>query len=92
MYPAVKMALKQDFWSILDQTTYFACGLLRRRESKHKTMAIPVETGATKASLTPCAPLNRSQSTTMELVRASKIDDPAAFGWGSLRSPDRPIP
>ena len=28
MYPAVMMALKQDFWSIRDQMTYFASGRL----------------------------------------------------------------
>ena len=74
------MALKQDFWSIRDQTTYLACGRLSRRVIRHRTMAIPVETGATKASLILLAPLKRSQSTTREFVSETIMEDPAALG------------
>ena len=49
--PAVKMALKQDFWSTRDQMTYLEPGLCLFRAIKHKATPIPVATGATKASL-----------------------------------------
>ena len=48
--PAVRIALKQDFWSILDQSTNLAVGRRRRRESKQRVSAIPVQTGTRKQS------------------------------------------
>ena len=80
--------MKQDFWSILDQMTYFASGLFSLRAMSTNAMAIPVATGATKASRTDLAPASLSQSTTKVLVRATKVEDPAALGWGSRKSPE----
>ncbi len=45
------MALKQDFWSTLDQITYFEPGRILFNAIRHNATPIPVATGATKASL-----------------------------------------
>ena len=49
--PAVKMALKQDFWSTRDHITYFEPGRCLFKAMRHKATPMPVATGATKASL-----------------------------------------
>ena len=44
---AKSLTLKQDFWSILGQTIYFAFGLNDRRVRKHNIKVIPVAIGTT---------------------------------------------
>lgn len=45
------MLLKQDFWSIRDQSTYFALGRDERKLNMLRTKAIPVATGIIKHSI-----------------------------------------
>ncbi len=56
--PAVIMALKQDFWSIRGQRTYFAAGRSCLNVSMHNTNAIPVAMGTMKAPVAEGTPKN----------------------------------
>lgn len=57
--PAVRIDLKQDFWSILGQITYLPCGFRSFIANMDNTNAIPVATGTVKQPLTDCTPNNK---------------------------------
>ena len=57
--PAVTMDLKQDFWSILGQMTYFARGRRFRNVSRHNIRVIPVAMGTTNAEATDGTPAHK---------------------------------
>lgn len=59
--PAVRMHLKQDFWSILGQITYLASGLCCFNASSVMTKVIPVATGNTRQALADLTPVNKMQ-------------------------------
>lgn len=56
--------------------------------NRQSAMAMPVATGATKQSLHRRTPFWRIRSRASSLVRAYKMLEPAAFGWGSRKSPE----
>ena len=57
--PAVRIDLKQDFWSILGHITYLACGFRSFIANMDNTNAIPVATGTVKQPFTDCTPNNK---------------------------------
>merc|ERR1719300_218025 len=78
--PAVKMLLKQDFWSILDQITYLACGLLFFKANIERVSAIPVAMGTRKQSFTDETPETFMMSNDIKFVSLFIRLDPAALG------------
>lgn len=57
--PAVRMHLKQDFWSIRGQITYLAPGLFSFNVRSVMTKLIPVATGNTRQALADLTPVNK---------------------------------
>lgn len=54
--PAVWIALKHDFWSILGHMTYLADGRSWRNVNKHRVKVIPVAMGTTNAPAVDLTP------------------------------------
>lgn len=74
--PAVRMHLKQDFWSILGQITNLAPGRCCFNVSNVITMLIPVATGNTRQAFADLTPLKDStvRYQFCFLTRASNIE------------------
>mmetsp|Transcript_32103 Transcript_32103/g.75028 ORF Transcript_32103/g.75028 Transcript_32103/m.75028 type:complete len:216 (+) Transcript_32103:860-1507(+) len=90
--PAAPIALKQDFWSILDHTTYRPCGLIWRSARNTKVIVSPVAAGSTAHALTALIPAKRIASKARYLVSWTMRDEPAALGCSAMTSPLRPMP
>ena len=90
---AVKMLLRQVFWSILGQTTYSASGFKLLRASRLRVMDIPVAKGKTMQSLMHERPQTFLRTfRVIALVNLTMSDEPTAFGCRALTSPLLPIP
>jgi hypothetical protein len=63
-----------------------------RRVKSVMVTAIPVAKGSTTQSCMRVSPAARTASNASRLVSFTRREEPAAFGCGSMISPDRPIP
>ncbi len=72
--------------------TYLALGLDSLIDNMQKLSDMPVAIGAKKQLLMVKMPLSFKKSMRSSLVRRFRIDEPTAFGWTSVISPDLPIP
>lgn len=89
---ADKIALKQLFWSILDQSTYLASFLWDLKVRSEIIIVIPVARGIIIAFWALRTPIILIRSRTRQFVNWAITVDPAALGWASSKSPLRPIP
>mmetsp|Transcript_37485 Transcript_37485/g.104163 ORF Transcript_37485/g.104163 Transcript_37485/m.104163 type:complete len:206 (-) Transcript_37485:113-730(-) len=90
--PAAPMALKQDFWSILDHTTYRPSGRIWRRAKKTSVIVRPVAAGNTQQAFAALMPAMWIASSARYRVSWTSREDPAAFGCSAMTSPLRPMP
>mmetsp|Transcript_70140 Transcript_70140/g.196562 ORF Transcript_70140/g.196562 Transcript_70140/m.196562 type:complete len:237 (+) Transcript_70140:1056-1766(+) len=90
--PAAPIALKHDFWSILDHTTYLPAGRNCRWANSTRVIVNPVAVGSTQQAFAALMPAMRMASKERYRVKCTITDEPAALGCSAMTSPLRPMP